>query len=70
MDISDKLGSFLVDDINEDVIDEKMYGFGTNGIIEMFGDDVTISKNGKSVQITKKELISILLKLGLTKKRK
>lgn len=50
-------------------INEKFYGFGTNGTVEVYGSTVVINKNGRSVEMTKKELVDILLKLGIAKKR-
>lgn len=50
-------------------IHEKFVGFGNNGTVETHGDTIVINKNGKSVELTKKELIGIILKLGLGKQR-
>lgn len=50
-------------------LNEKMYGFGKNGTVEVYGSSVIINKNGRSVEMTKQELIDILLKLGVAKKK-
>lgn len=50
-------------------LQEKFYGFGTNGTAEVYGDTVIISKGGKSIEMTKRELADILIKIGVAKKR-
>jgi len=60
----------IVDQPLPGVMDEKFVGFGSNGTAELHGKDLIISKNGHSVEITKKELVDILKKLGMVKNPK
>jgi hypothetical protein len=46
-------------------LNERFIGFGKNGAVEIHGNTVVISKNGKSVELTKEELRSIVKKVGL-----
>ena len=64
MNILDKIDKHIKTDKQEE-INEKMIGFGSNGALEIFGNDVTISKSGKSVTISKDELKTIVKKSGI-----
>lgn len=55
--------------IRESMIVEKFYGFGRNGTVEVHGNTVVISKNGSSVEMSKQELVDILIKMGMAKKK-
>lgn len=55
--------------VTENTINEKLYGFGNNGTIEVYGTDVIFTIGGKSVTMTKKELVVLLIKLGIVKQK-
>lgn len=55
--------------VTEDTINERLYGFGKNGTIEVYGTDVIFTIGGKSVTMTKKELAVLLIKLGIVKQK-
>ena len=52
-----------------DEINEKFIGFGPDGTAEIHGKDITLSKKGQSIEITKEELIALLQKMGMVKKK-
>jgi len=47
----------------------KIFGFGSNGAGEVHGDTVVISKNGKSIDMSKREITDMIIKLGICKRK-